>query len=69
MGHFGRLPIRFAWLGFVLPALLLNYLGQGALDAVAPRNVGNPFFLLAPDWALLPLVILSTLATTIAAKR
>ncbi len=68
MGHFGRGPIRTAWLGFVLPALLLNYLGQGALVLSRPEAVGNPFFLLAPEWALLPLVILSTLATTIAAQ-
>ncbi|PPC97934.1 MAG: potassium transporter Kup, partial [Methylocystis sp.] len=68
MGHFGRGPIRTAWLGFVLPALLLNYLGQGALVLSRPEAVGNPFFLLAPDWGLLPLVVLSTLATTIAAQ-
>ncbi len=68
MGHFGRLPIRVAWLGFVLPALLLNYLGQGALILSRPETIGNPFFLLAPDWGLLPLVILSTLATVIASQ-
>jgi KUP system potassium uptake protein len=68
MGHFGRLPIQIAWIGFVLPALLLNYLGQGALILSRPEAVGNPFFLLAPDWGLLPLVILSTMATTIAAQ-
>jgi KUP system potassium uptake protein len=68
MGHFGRFPIQAAWLGFVLPALLLNYLGQGALILSHPEAVGNPFFLLAPDWAMLPLVLLSTLATVIASQ-
>lgn len=68
MGHFGRFPIRFAWLAFVLPALLLNYLGQGALILSRPETIDNPFFLLAPEWGLLPLVILSTLATVIASQ-
>jgi KUP system potassium uptake protein len=68
MGHFGRFPIQVAWIGFVLPALLLNYLGQGALILSQPEAVTNPFFLLAPDWALLPLVILSTTATVIASQ-
>jgi KUP system potassium uptake protein len=68
MGHFGRLPIQVAWTFFVLPALLLNYLGQGALILSRPEAIDNPFFLLAPDWALLPLVILSTLATVIASQ-
>ncbi|KAF2989812.1 potassium transporter Kup [Methylocystis sp. MJC1] len=68
MGHFGRFPIQAAWLGFVLPALLLNYLGQGALILSNPEAVNNPFFLLAPDWALLPLVLLSTVATVIASQ-
>ncbi len=68
MGHFGRFPIQIAWLTFVLPALLLNYLGQGALVLANPKAVENPFFLLAPSWALLPLVILSTLATVIASQ-
>ena len=68
MGHFGRFPIQIAWLAFVLPALLLNYLGQGALVLADPKTVENPFFLLAPAWALLPLVILSTLATVIASQ-
>ncbi len=68
MGHFGRFPIRFAWLAFVLPALLLNYLGQGALILSRPEAIDNPFFLLAPEWGLLPLVILSTLATVIASQ-
>ncbi len=68
MGHFGRLPIQLAWTFFVLPALLLNYLGQGALILANPQAVENPFFLLAPAWGLLPLVILSTVATVIASQ-
>jgi KUP system potassium uptake protein len=68
MGHFGRRPIQVAWLVVVLPALALNYLGQGALVLGNPAAVANPFFLLAPQWALLPLVILATLATIIASQ-
>src|SRR3984893_5609534 len=68
MGHFGRAPIQTAWMVFVLPALTLNYLGQGALVLTDPSAVENPFFLLAPHWALLPLVILSTIATVIASQ-
>ncbi|VTZ22831.1 putative potassium transport system protein kup 2 [Methylocella tundrae] len=68
MGHFGRRPIQGAWLFFVLPALTLNYLGQGALVLATPAAVENPFFLMAPPWALLPLVILSTVATIIASQ-
>jgi KUP system potassium uptake protein len=68
MGHFGRRPIQLAWSFFVLPALLLNYLGQGALVLGDPETIANPFFLLAPNWALLPLVILSTVATVIASQ-
>ncbi len=68
MGHFGRAPIQGAWLLFVLPALILNYLGQGALVLANPAAVENPFFLVAPAWALLPLVILSTIATVIASQ-
>ncbi len=68
MGHFGRRPIRVAWLTFILPALLLNYLGQGALILSRPEAIENPFFLLAPEWLLLPLVILSTIATVIASQ-
>jgi KUP system potassium uptake protein len=68
MGHFGRRPIQAAWMLFVLPALTLNYLGQGALVLAAPASVENPFFLLAPSWALLPLVILATIATVIASQ-
>ncbi|HUI21814.1 MAG TPA: potassium transporter Kup [Methylocella sp.] len=68
MGHFGRAPIQSVWILFVLPALSLNYLGQGALVLANPEFVENPFFLLAPHWALLPLVILSTIATVIASQ-
>jgi KUP system potassium uptake protein len=68
MGHFGLKPIRYAWLGFVFPALLLNYFGQGALLIAQPEAIQNPFYLLAPAWALYPLLILSTLATVIASQ-
>ncbi len=68
LGHFGRGPIRFAWLVVVLPALTLNYLGQGALVLADPKSVENPFFLLYPDWALLPMVLLATAATVIASQ-
>ena len=68
MGHFGRIPIRMAWLGFAMPALTLNYFGQGALLLSEPEAIANPFFHLAPDWFLWPLVILSTAATVIASQ-
>jgi KUP system potassium uptake protein len=68
MGHFGARPIRLAWLGLVLPALLLNYYGQGALILSDPTALANPFFNLAPDWALYPLVVLATAATVIASQ-
>ena len=68
MGHFGLKPIRYAWFGFVFPALLLNYFGQGALLIGHPEAIQNPFYLLAPHWALYPLLILSTLATVIASQ-
>jgi len=68
LGHFGRGPIRFAWLVVVLPALTVNYLGQGALVLANPKSVENPFFLLYPDWALLPMVLLATAATVIASQ-
>jgi len=68
MGHFGRRPIQAAWLFLVLPALLLNYLGQGALLLTDPTAVANPFYLLAPSWGLLPMVLLSTVATVIASQ-
>ena len=68
MGHFGARPIRLSWYFFVLPALLLNYFGQGALVLLDPAAAEHPFFGLAPAWALLPLVGLSTLATVIASQ-
>jgi len=68
MGHFGRKPIQRAWFAFVLPALVLNYFGQGALIMVDPEAAKNPFFHLAPDWALFPLVGLATVATVIASQ-
>lgn len=68
MGHFGRMPIRTAWFFFVLPALLLNYFGQGALMIHNPAAVENPFYLLAPSWALYPMVALATMATVIASQ-
>jgi len=68
MGHFGRKPIRLAWFGLVLPALLLNYFGQGALLLADPKTIQNPFYLMAPDWFLLPLVGLATAATVIASQ-
>ena len=68
MGHFGRLPIRLAWLGFVLPALLLNYMGQGALLLRDPSALENPFYHLAPAWGQIPLLMLATMATVIASQ-
>jgi KUP system potassium uptake protein len=68
MGHFGVKPIRLSWFGFVLPALLLNYFGQGALVLRDASAADHPFFHLAPDWATLPLVVLTTLATVIASQ-
>jgi len=68
LGHFGRGPIRFAWLSVVLPALTINYLGQGALVLADPKAIENPFFLLYPDWALIPMVVLATAATVIASQ-
>ena len=68
MGHFGRKPISRAWFSFVLPALVLNYFGQGALILAQPEAAKNPFFLSAPEWALFPLVGLATLATVIASQ-
>ena len=69
MGHFGRFPIRVAWFGFVLPALVLNYYGQGALLLQDPAVIDkSPFYLLAPGWALIPMVILATAATVIASQ-
>lgn len=68
LGHFGRLPIRLSWTAIVLPALLLSYLGQGALLLRDPGLVTNPFFHLAPEWGRVPLLILATLATIIASQ-
>ena len=68
MGHFGPFPIRLAWFGFVLPALILNYFGQGALILQDPESVKNPFYLLAPGWMLYPLIVLATLAAVIASQ-
>jgi KUP system potassium uptake protein len=68
MGHFGASPIRRAWLFFVMPALALNYFGQGALLLSDPGAIKNPFYLLAPQWALVPLVILATCAAVIASQ-
>jgi KUP system potassium uptake protein len=68
LGHFGRQPIQTAWLFVALPALLLNYLGQGALILADPKTIENPFFLLYPDWALVPMVALATAATVIASQ-
>jgi KUP system potassium uptake protein len=68
MGHFGKFPIRLAWFGLVLPALVLNYYGQGALLLSDASAIQNPFYLLAPDWAQMPLVVLATAATVIASQ-
>lgn len=68
MGHFGRRPIALAWFCLILPALLLNYFGQGAMILRAPGTVASPFFHLAPDWARIPLVVLATMATVIASQ-
>lgn len=68
LGHFGRLPIQAAWLGVALPALTINYLGQGALVLANPAAIENPFFLMFPSWALWPVVLLTTLATVIASQ-
>ena len=68
MGHFGKKPIRLAWFSTVMPALTLNYFGQGALLLAEPEAVKNPFYMMAPDWALLPLVGLATMATVIASQ-
>jgi KUP system potassium uptake protein len=68
LGHFGRGPIQLAWLGLVLPSLALNYLGQGALVYANPKAIENPFFLMYPGWALIPMVVLATAATVIASQ-
>jgi KUP system potassium uptake protein len=68
MGHFGKKPIRLAWFGLVMPALVINYFGQGAMLLYNPAAISNPFYLMAPSWALVPLVILATAATVIASQ-
>ncbi|MFH0302004.1 potassium transporter Kup [Bradyrhizobium sp. 31Argb] len=68
LGHFGKRPIQVAWLFIVLPALVLNYMGQAALVIVDPKAIENPFFLMFPDWALIPMVVLATIATVIASQ-
>jgi KUP system potassium uptake protein len=68
MGHFGKGPIRIAWFGLVFPALILNYFGQGALLIASPNALENPFYLLAPAWALYPMVVLATAATVVASQ-
>jgi KUP system potassium uptake protein len=68
MGHFGKQPIRLAWFAVVMPALTLNYFGQGALLLTNPAAVKNPFYLMTPEWALLPMVVLATMATVIASQ-
>ncbi len=68
MGHFGRFPIRLTWFGFVLPALVINYFGQGALLLENPQAIENPFYLLAPEWGQMPMVLLATAAAVIASQ-
>ncbi|MBS0242683.1 MAG: potassium transporter Kup, partial [Proteobacteria bacterium] len=68
LGHFGRQPIQVAWSGIVLPCLILNYLGQGALMLSTPSAIENPFFKLYPSWALIPMVVMATIATVIASQ-
>ncbi|OYU46567.1 MAG: potassium transporter Kup [Burkholderiales bacterium PBB4] len=68
LGHFGKKPIRLAWFSVVMPSLTLNYFGQGALLLQNPEAVKNPFYMMAPDWALIPLVILATMAAVIASQ-
>src|SRR5258708_36227705 len=68
MGHFGRKSITYGWLGLVLPALTLSYFGQGALVLADESKVSAPFFLLTPEWARMPMVLLATAATVIASQ-
>jgi KUP system potassium uptake protein len=68
LGHFGKRPIQTAWLAIVLPSLVLNYLGQGALLIAHPEAIENPFFLLFPAWSLVPVVIMATVASVIASQ-
>jgi len=68
MGHFGKTPIRLGWISVVMPALVINYFGQGALLIENPAAISNPFYLMAPAWSLLPLVVIATAATVIASQ-
>jgi KUP system potassium uptake protein len=68
MGHFGKRPIRYGWFALVWPALFINYLGQGALVLANPETIKNPFYLMAPSWALIPLIVLATAAAIIASQ-
>ncbi|MEK9931913.1 MAG: KUP/HAK/KT family potassium transporter, partial [Methylophilaceae bacterium] len=68
MGHFGRDPIKWTWFSFVFPALAINYYGQGALVLADPSTIKNPFYLMAPEWLIIPLVALATIATIIASQ-
>ena len=68
MGHFGKLPIQLAWFGLIMPSLLLNYFGQGAMVLANPKAAENPFYLMMPEWALIPMVVLATAATVIASQ-
>src|SRR5262249_57502443 len=68
LGHFGRKPIQIAWLGFVLPSLVVNYFGQGALVLANPDAIENPFYRLMPEPLVLPMVVLATAATVIASQ-
>lgn len=68
LGHFGKSPIRIAWFTVVLPCLILNYFGQGAMLLQNPKAIENPFFLMAPSWALMPLVVVATISTCIASQ-
>ena len=69
MGHFGKRPIRLAWFGLVMPALVINYFGQGAMLLARPETVKNPFFEMAPGWAQVPLIVLATAAAVIAYRH
>ncbi|WP_047198279.1 potassium transporter Kup [Caldimonas brevitalea] len=68
MGHFGKRPIRLAWFGLVMPSLVINYFGQGAMLLAHPENVNNPFYEMAPEWGLYPLIVLATCASVIASQ-
>jgi KUP system potassium uptake protein len=68
MGHFGKKPIRLAWFSIVMPCLVLNYFGQGSLLLDSPEAISNPFYLMVPDWGLIPMVLLATCATVIASQ-